>query len=107
LSNLDLAREFHRLVHPGLGVDAGKPVLDGGDESAIFLYMLLRNQPDRNLAAIGVSDGGAEVLLTLKHTRGVVAQGPMPKVCIVTLGRIEPIMDGLIIGGLAAPLLSG
>jgi hypothetical protein len=64
--------------------------------------MLLANIPNGNLPAVDVHNGVAEEPFGQKDALGMVAEGPMTKVCDLSFRLIEEVVDGLVVFGLAA-----
>jgi len=89
--------------HPALGPDAPEPIRHAGDTTlAILFHMLLPNPADRDVTSRRVRDCQTERPFGLKNALRVMAQRTMGEERHMRLGRIEPCMDGLVVGWVAA-----
>ena len=68
--------------------------------------MLLADPSDRDDAARGKRDRGAENRLGHEDAFRVVPQGPVTEIGDDLLRLVEPVMDALIVGDRAAPFLT-
>ena len=94
--------------HPGRRLQLGEPIGHAWNATTtIFFDVLLGDIAHGHLAAIAVDDGATKQSFGFEDALGVMAQGAMPEIGKALLGGIEPIMDGEIIFGLAAPKADG
>lgn len=70
----------------------------------IFMNVLLAEQPDRDLAALTVDNIGAKDPLALEDALRVVPEHPVAEIGHELLAGVEPVVQGQIVFGGAAPL---
>ena len=68
--------------------------------------MLFTNPAYRHNTASRILDRLAEELFSHEDSFGMVAKRAVPKVCHVRLALVEPVVNGQIVGYLAAPLFN-
>jgi hypothetical protein len=83
-----------------------EPILNGGYPSHIFQHMLFANESDWHFTTIAIGNCRAKDSFASEDSFGMMTQGTMTKICIHLFAFIKPIMDGLIIFGLA-PVFTG
>ena len=92
-------------AHPGLGPDGLHLVGEARDKAEVFLDMLLTDPSGRNDAPGREGEGRPEDRLGQEDALGMVAQGPVPKICSDLLALVEPGMHRHEIVDRAAPFL--
>ena len=90
-------------THPGFRAYGSCPIGEGRDEAEIFAHMLLADPAHRNNAAGREADGMAEYGLGHEYALGVMTQSPVAEVSKDGLRGVEPVVDALVVLGVAAP----
>ena len=101
--NSKLSAKQHPLpIHPRPRRHLRYPILERWDSPKVFPHMLFANIPNGNSPAVAVHNDVAEEPLGQEDALGMVAQGPMTKVCDLSFRLIEEVVDGLVVFRLAA-----
>jgi hypothetical protein len=80
--------------HPGFGVHVPHPVIDRRQEAAVLQQVLLTDQSDSDHAPVTTVDEVTEAIDAVTNSEHVVPNGTVAEVAHVSLGLIEPLVDG-------------